>query len=358
MDELVLVDRIYEAAVLPEFWPAVLRDFAGVAEGLHALVIATNGKDLRWRGSSALAEAMTGEVYAYQGGQERTRRLLAANRRGFVSDRDVFSEEEMCNEPLFRDYLRPRGLGRGIATVIQAPTDDLIIIHAEGDNRLGPLSGLVTERLNGLRPHLARSAMLSARLAFERARTAVETLAALGFPACAVTDASKLIVANSTFDAERSLWTTGGFDRLALRDAQAGRLLGDALAGLRESGGVRSIALRASEAGKPGVLHVVPVRRSAHDLFGRAEAILVVTRSASRATGAAPLLQALFDLTPAEADLAVRIGAGETTEAIAAADNKSAHTVRNQLKSLLHKTGCRRQVDLAKLLAQLLPSSG
>jgi DNA-binding CsgD family transcriptional regulator len=31
--------------------------------------------------------------------------------------------------------------------------------------------------------------------------------------------------------------------------------------------------------------------------------------------------------------------------------------VRNQLKSVLAKTGCRRQVDLARLLAQLIPAA-
>jgi hypothetical protein len=36
-----LADRIYEAAVLPEFWPSVLRGFAQVAECRAAALVAT-----------------------------------------------------------------------------------------------------------------------------------------------------------------------------------------------------------------------------------------------------------------------------------------------------------------------------
>ena len=54
----------------------------------------------------------------------------------------------------------------------------------------------------------------------------------------------------------------------------------------------------------------------------------------------------LFELSPVEAAIAARI---------AVADGKSVETVRNQLKSVLDMTGCRRQADLARRLAQLIP---
>jgi DNA-binding CsgD family transcriptional regulator len=33
-----------------------------------------------------------------------------------------------------------------------------------------------------------------------------------------------------------------------------------------------------------------------------------------------------------------------------------AETVRNQVKSILNKTGCRRQVELTRMLTQLMPT--
>ena len=119
---------------------------------------------------------------------------------------------------------------------------------------------------------------------------------------------------------------------------------------------MRSLPIPAQGDGTPAVLHVVPIRRAAHDLFTGSSAILVLSKPSSSATEATPLLQALFDLTPAEAAIAARIAAGETVERIALAAGKSVATVRNQLQSVLDKTGCRRQVDLARLLAQLVPA--
>lgn len=352
------VDRIYEAAVLPEFWPDVLRDFARLADSRHAVIVAVRDQSYKWVGSSALMETMTRESYQFPGGQERTRRLLAAPPGGFVTDLDVFSESEMLNEPLYAEYLIPKGLGRGIATFINVPTGDSIVVHAEGDYGLGPVSAALKQQLNGFRPHLARSSLVSARLAFERARTAVETLSGLGLAACAVTRAGTVLVANLEFDAEGLLWTTRGGNRIGLIDKRADRQLSDALGAIEMGHSVRSLPLAAQEDTPPAVLHVVPIRRAAHDLFGQAAAILVLTKASTTPTEATSLLQALFDLSPTEAMIAARIAAGQTSDEIARADGKSIETVRNQLKRVLDKTSCRRQVDLGRLLTQLVPAKG
>jgi DNA-binding CsgD family transcriptional regulator len=350
-----LADRIYEASVLPEFWPEVLRDFAQLAEGREAVLVAASGGSFKWIGSSALAEKFALDHYNYVGGEERSRRLIALRRAGFATDSEVFTEEEILGLPLFADYLIPNGLGRGIATAIPVPNGDMIIVHSEGDYRDGPYGADVVQRLDELRPHLARSALISARLAFERARTAVETLSGIGLAACAVSQGGTVLVANRDFDAELSLWTTRGAERIALTDRRADRQLYDALGVIGTEQGVRSLPLIASSGGTPAVLHVVPIRRAAHDLFTRAAAILVLTKASESPTQATSLLQALFDLSATEANIAARISAGKTAEQIALTDAKSVDTVRNQLKSVLQKTGCRRQVDLVRLLTQLIP---
>lgn len=348
-------DRIYEASVLPEFWPGVLREFAEFAESRDACVIARSGQDFQSASSSEAMETVVRDVYEYPGGHERTRRLLAAELPGFITDLDVYAESEMHAEPLFAEYLFPRGLGRGIATVIRVPSGETILFHAEGDASRGPVRPDLRTRLNQLRPHLARASLLSARLAFERARSAVETLSAIGLAACSVSRLGTVLIANTQFDAESALWTTRGGNRIALLDRRADQLLQEALAMIRTDVGVRSLAVLAADGHRPAVLHVVPVRRSAHDLFSQASAILVLTGRSDAPARSAPLLQALFDLSPAEAAVASSIAAGRTATEIARADGKTVGTVRIQLKSVLAKTGCRRQVDLARLVARLLP---
>ncbi len=351
-----LADRISEAAVRPEFWPAVLRGFAEVAECRAAALVATREGGFKWIGCSPLAEDVARNHYSFPGGQDRSRRLMATKRAGFVSDHEVYTQEEMFSEPLYTDYFFRNGFGRGIATAIEVPTGDTIILSAEGDYRHGAFGPAIYDRLNSLRPHLARSALVAARLAFERARTAVETLSGLALAACAVSRAGTVLVANGEFEAERLLWTTRGGNRIALFDRRADGLLAEALGLIATQQGVRSLPLMAQDGGHPAVLHVVPIRRAAHDLFAQAAAILVLTKASAAPTQSTPLLQALFDLSPIEAGIAARIAAGDTAETIAAADGKSIGTVRNQLKSVLAKTGCRRQVDLARLLTQLMPT--
>lgn len=351
-----LVDRIYEAAVLPEFWRPVLKDFATLAESLEAVVVATDGASFRWATSSDRFAELTQQHYAYPASRERARRLLARRHAGFLGDVDVFEASELEGEPLFTELLIPNGFGRGVATGIEVPGGDTIIFHAEAPFSVEPLARDLVSRLDSVRPHLARSALVAARLGFERARSAVETLEALGFAACAVRGSGTVILANKTFEHEGAAWTTRFGDRIALQDRNADALLSESLRHVGIDGAVRSIPLRGDAERSAAILQVVPIRRAAHDLFAQAVAILVLIRPSATPTSRTPLLQALFDLSPTEASVAARIAAGRTVDEIASADAKSPDTVRNQLKSVMSKTGCSRQLDLARMLAQLVGS--
>lgn len=278
---------------------------------------------------------------------------MAKPHAGFITDYDILTQDEIDAEPVYQDFLIPRGYGFGVGSNISSAVGDTIAIHCEGHFADGAILPAVVERLDGLRPHLARSALMSTRLAFERARTAVETLSALGLAACAVNQLGTVLVANAAFDAEAPLWTTRGGNRIALLDRGANGLLYEAFSVIGAEQGVRSLPVIAPAGGRPAVLHVVPIRRAAHDLFTRASAILVLTKASDAALPATPLLRALFDLTPAEAAIAAHIATGKTAEQIALADGKSIQTVRNQLKSVLKKTGCDRQVDLVRVLTRL-----
>jgi DNA-binding CsgD family transcriptional regulator len=350
-----LADRIYEASVMPDLWPDVLRDLASVADSSEAIVFAMGEPGIRSVSSSAEFTALAPRHFEYPGGHERTRRLLALQRAGFATDREVFTEEEFANEPLFTDFLIPLGFGRGVATAVEVPQGDTIVIHAEGPFSRGTLAPKVLRALNELRPHLARSALISARLAFEKARGAVETLAGLGMAACAVSGAGVVIVANSEFERDTAYWTTRLGGVIALQDKRANAMLAESLQSLAHRAAVRSLPIVPQAGEAPAALHVVPVRRSAHDLFANTSAILVLTRASSEPTSATPLLRVLFDLSPAEAEVAAAIAAGETIERFALLRGRSQSTVRNQVKSVLAKTGCSRQADLARVVAQLLP---
>jgi DNA-binding CsgD family transcriptional regulator len=350
-----LVDRVYEAAVVPEFWTSILADLASSIGASWSTIVSVREGQPRWVTSSEAAGVMVRAHFERFGNNLRTTRLLSKQHFGFITDYDLLTQEEIDAEPVYQEFLIPSGYGFGVGTMFTPPGGDLVVLHCENRYERGPVQPAIVRRLDRLRPHLARASMLSARLAFERARTAVETLAGIGLAACAVVQTGSVLVANYEFAADPSLWTTRGGDRIALVDRMADALLAAALRRIGAEAGVRSIPLRGGPETSPAVLHVVPVRRAAHDLFGQATAILVLTKASSVPTNRTPLLQALFDLSPTEAAVAARIAAGQSVEEIAQADAKSPETVRNQLKSVLAKTGCRRQLDLARMLAQMVP---
>ncbi len=65
----------------------------------------------------------------------------------------------------------------------------------------------------------------------------------------------------------------------------------------------------------------------------------------------AEVLQALFDLTPAESKVARAIAEGKTIEAIALSSGLSRETIRTQVAAVLSKTGLKRQAELVALLS-------
>jgi DNA-binding CsgD family transcriptional regulator len=78
-----------------------------------------------------------------------------------------------------------------------------------------------------------------------------------------------------------------------------------------------------------------------------------VADPSARANPQRALLVEAFELTPAEADLAIDLLAGLSVREIAVASERSIATVRTHLASLLAKTGTARQSELVRLLMRL-----
>ncbi|MGH6822565.1 MAG: helix-turn-helix transcriptional regulator [Methylocella sp.] len=212
----------------------------------------------------------------------------------------------------------------------------------------------VVQKLDELRPHLARSALMSACLQLERARVATETLAIIGLPALVLNEQRKVLAANSLIEATTNYVRWRAHDRVSLKDRAADNLLCDAIAAFDLAGGaVRSFPVRDAGAKAMMVAHVVPIRLSARDVFVRCAAALVLTPVTLPQAPPVELVQSLFDLTPAEARVARSVASGETIEAIASARGLSRKTIRTHLQRIFEKTGCNRQADIVALLTAI-----
>jgi DNA-binding CsgD family transcriptional regulator len=198
--------------------------------------------------------------------------------------------------------------------------------------------------------------LMSARLRLERAEGMSESLTTMGLPSAVLLGDGRVIAASPLFEKIGGQIVSRAFGRIALADAGANALLSEAIANLHSSAyqfGAKSIAVPSDDENAAMVVHLIPVRRSAHDVFGPAMGILVVTPLGSSQALPAELLNGLFDLSPAEIRAANGLLQGKTIDDLAAGFGLSRETIRTQVKAVLAKTGTARQSDLVSLLANV-----
>ena len=354
-----LIDRIYECSVVPELWPSVLDELATLTESRGGLLFSAHTA-LAWTASSTVRDVF--DEYVNAGWFKRCSRrvcLMSQTEPSFFVEQDFWNEDQLEADPIYRDFFRPHGLGWSAGTGLRVPSGDNIVFSIERAFERGPIEAEHVERLNILRPHLARSALVSSRLGLQRARGAAEALTDMGLPALLLDESGRVVEANALMEALPELVGLGANDRLQLADRAAQARLTEALSTITAAAGATpcTFPLRDEVGRATMVLHLMPVRRSAHDIFGRGYALLLITPVASDRAPSLELMRSLFDLTVSEARVARGLATGKSLEAIAAEGDVAITTVRSQLRRVLEKTGCTRQAEVAALLASVAIAS-
>ena len=356
-----LIDRIYECAFAPDHWPSVFDELARLIDARGGFLFAANSRVINWTASASLSAGMERYVKGdYFTRSQRAPRAIAARHAGFMRELDLYTDEELGADPLYPELLWPAGLGYAAATVIPSPTGDTLFLSIERDRTRGPVESAAIEQLNVLRPHLARSALMAVRFQLERARAAAEALALVGLPALIFDDQGKVLAANGLIEAltEHIRWRPQ--NRVGLKDVTADALFRRAIASLKivNAAPTLSFAIRGAEPDATMVAHVIPICRSARDIFARCAGVLLLTPVTLRTAPSVDLVQSLFDLTPAEARVARGLAAGESVDDLASTGGVSRTTVRTQVRGVLEKTGCRRQAEVVALLSNIAMPSG
>ena len=355
MDTAALIDAIYEASCAPERWPRVLDGIAEVCDGEGTLLVVATREDLRWISSAAIEKAMAAWLGLGELGKNaRSARLAAKREARFHTDLDAFTREELEREPFYGEILRPHGLGWCATTTIRSPCGETLVFSVEKAHRKGPVDRRAVAALDALRPHLARAALLSARVGLERAQANVDALDAIGLPAAALTTGGRAVATDARLKSCAPGIKMGADGRLRFASNAAQSIFVDALAALEAASGAmtgRSIPVAGSEDHPPLVAHLMPLRGVARDVFAQAAALLFVTPVTHHAAPQTELIEALFDLTPSEAQVAARLVEGKSVSEIARAQKVTQNAVRMQLKSVFAKTGVKRQAELVSLLA-------
>lgn len=353
-----VVDEIYEAAFIPERWPNVLTLMAEAAGCTASSMFLASKANTHFAVSPILARTYDDCVRAGVldlTKNPRARGMLAKNHPGFVTDHDVLTQHDIDTHPMYLEGLRPTGFGWGTGTFIPVINGDTLVYSVEKLYDKGPVTRANVAVLDALRPHLARAAVIAARVSFEKIKTALESLGDLGLPAFAVDESCRQIAENSLIEELRPCLRYGAFNDIGLRDGKANLLFRAAIKaiGNDQSSGPRSFVVQAREEALPAVIHVLPVRRDARDLFGRSATVVVGNLPHPVRHPHADLLNNIFDLTPAQSRVTRLLLTGKGLQAVAAELGLSRETVKSHLDEVFAKTGTRRQVDLLMLLSSL-----
>lgn len=346
-----LVDRIYESAFLPEFWPGALDGLAKISDARGGVLFAIDARTsiTHWCCSDGLREIMADFVSG--GWVTQGRRIaIASKHAGFIAEQSTV--EELAEQPMYRDFMWPRGLGWGAGAALPMATGDIVVISVERDRARGRVEPEVLRGLDAVRPHLARSVLVAARLHLERARAISDALLAVGLPALVFDGSGRVLAANALIEALGDLVRWRAWDRVTLKDPGADHLFHQAVTTLDLEGAspTCSFAVRRAQGGAAMVAHVVPIRRSARDIFARCIGVLLLTPVTMPSAPPVELVRSLFDLTAAEARVARSLASGESVNDIAQLSGVSVNTVRAQVRAVLEKTGCHRQAEVVALL--------
>ena len=362
-----LIDRIYEAAFVPDEWPDVLETAGGLSGSASgSIFVFSDGSPARGRISdhspgpqkslenirAAFDEFLIGENWKSSPGVMRMYDMQPAS---FVHVEAFMTPEEIESD-LQRIRLRAAGIGAHLCAAIPVPSGELVTFVFQRWMKDGAYDQASVDRLDQLRPHFARAGLVSARLGMEQARATVSALEAIGLPSAVMTASGRVLTANILLEKLPSVFVATALGGIALANASANALFQEAITHDRHDRVVRSIPVPATEGQPALVIHLLPLRRAAHEIFSGADILVAATAmSASNLVPSPTILTGLFDLTPAEAKLAIALTTGKTLKAAAAAQNIQFSTARYYLEQIFRKTGAHQQSELVALLKTAQP---
>jgi DNA-binding CsgD family transcriptional regulator len=360
-----LIGEIYDAALDPEHWPAVLEASCAFLNGMA--------------GSIASVDLLNPEINVakfwgfddeamklYLARYARTHPLIPASlatKTGEIHTyKDGMPYEEFVQTSIFREFLKPYGIIDAIQATLEHTATGIAVLFVARHERVGMVDDEMHRRMALLAPHVRRAVLIGRVVNLRRVEPAMiaDTLDGLEAGMFLVTADGRLVHANASGrlmlangDLVRSL--DGSF---TLYNRQAEQTLNDIFAAAENGDGAvgaRGIDVPfQSGDGKRFVAHVLPLtsgeRRRAGTKYSAVAAVFV--REAS-IEGSMPLdaMARHYGLTPAETRVLFGVlNVGGITE-MAPVLGISENTVKTHLQRVFEKTNTNRQADLVKLAA-------
>jgi DNA-binding CsgD family transcriptional regulator len=361
-----LISDIYDCAIHPEGWEQTLVKINTTLNGAYTAISMADKEYLRptlvahspWDRSEL--ERLHRDFAATD--------VVGARESAFgdvdapVSTLNLVDEAEFQTSRFYREWAGPQGL-----------RDGCILKFADTANRLGQL--VVTTRDNReiisaderrfmglLSPHLRRAALIGDLLDNKRVETQLfrSALDRLTVAVFLVDAESKIMYANEKAEAllvsQSHVLSRGG--TLTTVNAAMAEPMADTIRRTTSQDlGSRGIGIPVGGGRTaPAVAYVLPLGNgAARSAFQPAAAAVFISTSVGVVPAPEAVLATLYDLTPSEARVLLKVGEGQTVVAVALELAVSENTVKTHLARVFQKVGVNRQPDLVAIVAALRP---
>ncbi len=292
---------------------------------------------------------------------------------GFVCASEMVDQDlHFERSDFYREYMKPQGLAlesplcHVMASAEARPLAGVVIYRREGCRPFAPAD---FELLDLLAPHLGRAYRIHCRLGDARHEQHAlrEVMDRLPSGVILLDKDSRAVLTNRSADQILALADGIRLDsgRPRLDDPQQDRTFQQLL-----EEAVRTRALRGQSFGKTMSVVRPSGRRSFASMVGallapppgtslrEAVAILFVADPEGSQISTTEVLERLYDLTPAEAELLRLLAEGNSLERVAERRGVTMNTARSQLKQVFAKTDTRRQGELVRLVLTGVASLG
>ena len=365
-----VVAGVYRAAAARCSWTLALDGIAALLKLWGAQVIGVDRRNggllFSHEGGPAPPQATLDYLRTYHRVNPRLGPMLAAPPGAWLHDHELFDGRFIASSPFHQEFLVPYGGLHCSAIKIEADPQTLVIFAAMRGVGSPHIAGPDLDLLNRLHHHLveAMSIHQSVRSLQMESMAGRSVLDRFRQPVILIDQQRILRFRNqaATDLLEEGDVATEGSGFLRLRDPRhdrqmlvhlreldlGGHAAGDA--GTLERAVMR---LRKSSDDAPVALLLLPLRPgSMMGAFGdEGLALGMFIDPAFRRDPDPAVIAAAFGLTPAEARVAGALTTGKAPEELADDVGVAISTIRTQIRSLLEKTGARRQAEMVSILA-------
>jgi DNA-binding CsgD family transcriptional regulator/PAS domain-containing protein len=361
---LRLISSAYRAAVEPDEWTSFLRQFAqtvgGKAGALHWMDKARMEHVHAWQ-SGLCEDDLADYADHYWANDPRVNWAFMHPQGTVFVDYDFTTESQMDRSAYYAHFLERQDLRYCIGIIALDDSCQTCGIAVHRSPRQGHFDAPEVRLARQLTPHLRRALQVQHRLSVVEAREHFLTTALdhLATGTIFVDSRARPLLMNQA--AERILRQGDGLcatpSGLAAAKAEDTACLRRAVFEAAATGAGRghsaggAMRLSRPSAKRPLEVLVSPLPRHHHTLGAVDPAAIVFVSDPERQLcERRELLIDLHGLTPAEAELAEALLAGQSLSQFAERTGRGAQTVRKFLKHIFSKTGTSRQAELVRLL--------